>query len=148
MEERVKYLISIYILFNFVFCQNKSSIKFQNGDHKLGKNNILYRGSSDLQLINSKNADIKNFNYLSQKNWFYDMGSYNDLWGSDILKVYNGSLGLSTSYFPFSNSILSFNSRLQNKYYDKNQTVYLNILGFNIKKIKYFNTDYQFYGAE
>ena len=146
----MKYFISIYILFNFAFCQNKPSVKFQIGNHKEDKNNILYgySGSYHLQLINLKNADIKRFNYPSQKNWFYDMGPYNDVWGSDILKVHNKSPGLFLSYFPFSNPILSFNSFLQNKYSDKNQTVYLNLFGFNVKKIKHFNTGYHFYGSE
>ena len=62
------------------------------------------------------------------------MGPYNDIWGSDILKVYNMEGKRSVDYFSFGNSIISFQSQYQNRYFDKIASVYLNVLSFNLKK--------------
>ena len=84
----------------------------------------------------------------SHSNWFYSMGPYNDTWGSDILKVHNVEGKRPISYYPFGNSILSFQSKHQNRYSDKNASVYLNILGFNLKKLQASNVKHHFYGSE
>ena len=76
------------------------------------------------------------------------MGPYNDIWGSDILKVYNMEGKRPIEYFPFGNSILSFQSQYQNRHFDKSASVYLNVLGFNLKKIKTFNAKHSIYGPE
>ena len=80
--------------------------------------------------------------------WFYLMGPYNDIWGSDILKVYNMEGKRPVEYFPFGNSILSFQSQHQNRHFDKSASVYLNVLGFNLKKIKTSNAMHSIYGPE
>tara|TARA_B100000575_G_C23058346_1_gene609297 strand:+ start:356 stop:1090 length:735 start_codon:yes stop_codon:yes gene_type:complete len=85
---------------------------------------------------------------LSIKNWFYFMGPYNDTWGSDILKVHNAEGKRPISYYPFGNSALSFQSQHQNRYSNKNASVYLNILGFNLKKLQTSNAKHPFYGSE
>ena len=79
---------------------------------------------------------------------FYLMGPYNDIWGSDILKVYNMEGKRPIEYFPFGNSILSFQSQHQNRHFDKSASVYLNVLGFNLKKIKTSNAMHSIYGPE
>tara|TARA_B100000131_G_scaffold127570_1_gene124552 strand:- start:471 stop:701 length:231 start_codon:yes stop_codon:yes gene_type:complete len=76
------------------------------------------------------------------------MGPYNDTWGSDILKVHNAEGKRPISYYPFGNSILSLQSQHQNRYSDKNASVYLNILGFNLKKLQTSNAKHPFYGSE
>ena len=76
------------------------------------------------------------------------MGPYNDSWGSDILKVYNMEGKRPVEYFPFGNSILSFKSQYQNRHLDKSASVYLNVLGFNLKKIKTSNAKHFIYGPE
>ena len=73
------------------------------------------------------------------------MGPYNDTWGSDILKVYNMEGKRPIEYFPFGNSILSFQSQYQNRHFDKSASVYLNVLGFNLKKIKTSNAKHSIY---
>ena len=80
--------------------------------------------------------------------WFYLMGPYNDIWGSDILKVYNMEGKRPIEYFPFGNSILSFQSQYQNRHFYKSTSVYLNVLGFNFKKIKISNAMQSIYGPE
>ena len=76
------------------------------------------------------------------------MGPYNDIWGSDILKVYNMEGKRPVEYFPFGNPILSFQSQYQNRHFDKRTSVYLNVLGFNLKKIKTSNVKHSIYGSE
>ena len=66
------------------------------------------------------------------------IGPYNDIWGLDILKVYNMEGNRPVDYFPFGNSILSFQLQYQNTHFDKNASDYLNVLGFNLKKNKNF----------
>jgi len=80
--------------------------------------------------------------------WFYLMGLYNDIWGSDILNVYNMEGKRLLEYFPFGNSILSFQSQYQNRYFDKSTSAYLSVLVFSLKKIKTSNTKHFIYGSE
>ena len=123
-----------------------------------------------LQLMNCNNPDVSEKEYLKlnspinskeksrfflnhRKNsiplsWFYLMGPYNDIWGSDILKVYNMEGKRPIEYFPFGNSILSFQSQYQNRHFNKSASVYLSVLGFNLKKIKTFNAKHFIYGPE
>ena len=136
----------ILLLFSFALCQSHrvsfdlnqpyekkhSFVRFQN----------LYISKENRFLFSNYN---KNY---SIKNWFYSMGPYNDTWGSDILKVHNSEGKRPISYYPFGNSILSFQSQHQNRYSDKNASVYLNILGFNLKKLQASNVKHHFYGSE
>ena len=138
--------MKIFLLLSVLFCQT-------------------HRVSFDLNRINVHKYPYINFqktttskenrlllsnhykNYIFS-NWFYSMGPYNDTWGSDILKV-NGAEGKRPiSYYLFGNSILSFQSQHQNRYSDRNASVYLNILGFNLKKLQIFNAKHHFYGSE
>ena len=101
--------------------------------------------------INSKEKSRFFLNHrknLVPLSWFYLMGPYNDIWGSDILKVYNMEGKRPVEYFPFGNSILSFQSQYQNRHFDKSASVYLNVLGFNLKKIKTSNAKHSIYGPE
>ena len=136
----------ILLLFSFALCQSHrvsfdlnqpyekkhSFVSFQN----------LYISKENRFLFSNYN---KNY---SIKNWFYSMGPYNDTWGSDILKVHNAERKRPISYYPFGNSILSLQSQHQNRYSDKNASVYLNILGFNLKKLQTSNAKHPFYGSE
>ena len=101
--------------------------------------------------FNSKENSIFFLNHRKNSaplSWFYLMGPYNDIWGSDILKVYNMEGRRPVEYFPFGNSILSFQSQYQNRYSDKSASVYLSVLGFNFKKIKTSNPKHFIYGSE
>jgi len=133
-------------LFSLVFCQKNSISYGLNQDHV--KRYSFFNLDRSIKLQRSGLSLLNNQNNYNTSNWFYAMGSYNDTWGSDILKTSGARSSRSTSYYPFGNSILSFQSKHHNKYADRNASVYLNILGFNLKKIKTSNSKNYFYGSE
>ena len=136
----------IFLLFSVLFCQthrvsfNLSQANVQKHPYVNFQNTTTFKENRILFSNYNKNH--------SSSNWFYSMGPYNDTWGSDILKVNNAEGKRPISYYPFGNSILSFQSQHQNRYFDKNASVYLNILGFNLKKLKTSNAKHLFYGSE
>ena len=135
--------VCLFFLFSLVFSQN-NNVDF---DLNLGHD----KRYSFINLNRSNKLLKHNLSFLNKHNttnWFYAMGSYNDTWGSDILKTSGSGSSRATSYYPFGNSILGFQSKHQNKYADRNASVYLNILGFNLKKIKTSNSKNYFYGSE
>ena len=140
----------ILLLSFFLFSQ--TTINITESASQLHKNQRISQKYLKLDSpINSKKE--RRFFLNHRKNsaplsWFYLMGPYNDIWGSDILKVYNMEGKRPIEYFPFGNSILSFQSQYQNRHFDKSASVYLNVLGFNLKKIKTFNAKYSIYGPE
>ena len=143
-----KLLISF--LFSFLFSQTIINITETNS--LLHKNQRI--SQKYLKLDSPINSKEKRRFFLNHRkssaslSWFYLMGPYNDIWGSDILKVYNMEGKRPIEYFPFGNSILSFQSQYQNRHFDKSASVYLNVLGFNLKKIKTSNVKHSIYGSE
>ncbi len=141
----------VYLFFSsFLFSQ--TIINITKKSPQLYGNQIIRHQYSKFQSIISLK---KKSNFLLNHNnsdrplsWFYFMGPYNDTWGSDILNVHNTEGKRPIKYYPFGNSILSFQSQYQNRYLDKSASVYLNVLGLNLKKLKSSNTKHYFYGLE
>ena len=131
MKHCQKFLI--LSLSSFLFSQ--TTINITEAASQLHKNQRISQKYLKLDSsINSKEKNSFNLNYRGNSallNWFYLMGPYNDIWGSDILKVYNMEGKRPIEYFPFGNSILSFQSQYQNRHFDKIASVYLNNLDFN-----------------
>jgi len=142
----------LLILFLSSFLFSQTTINITEAASQLHKNQRISQKYLKIDsLINLKKE--RRFFLNHKKNsaplsWFYLMGPYNDIWGSDILKVYNMEGKRPIEYFPFGNSILSFQSQYQNRHFDKSASVYLNVLGFNLKKIKSFNAKHFIYGPE
>ena len=142
----------ILFLSSFLFSQTTTTITIIEAVSQLHENQRISQKHLKLDSpINSK--EKRRFFLKYRKNsaplsWFYLMGPYNDVWGSDILKVYNMEGRRPIEYFPFGNSILSFKSQYQNRHLDKSASVYLNVLGFNLKKIKTSNAKHFIYGPE
>jgi hypothetical protein len=140
----------ILLLSSFLFSQ--TTINITEVASQLYKNQRI--NQHYLRFDSSINSKEKRRFFLNHRknsaslSWFYLMGPYNDTWGSDILKVYNVEGKRPVEYFPFGNSILSFQSQYQNRHFDKSASVYLNVLGFNLKKIKTSNAKHSIYGSE
>ena len=142
----------LLILFLSSFLFSQTTINIIEAVSQLHKNQRISQKSLKLDSpINSKEQSRFFLNHRKSSaplSWFYLMGPYNDIWGSDILKVYNMEGKRPIEYFPFGNSILSFQSQYQNRHLDKSTSVYLNVLGFNLKKIKTSNVMHSIYGSE
>ena len=141
----------VYLFFSsFLFSQ--TIINITKKPPQLYGNQIIRHQYSKFQgIINFKkksNFFLNHNNSDRPLSWFYFMGPYNDTWGSDILKVHNTEGKRPIKYYPFGNSILSFQSQYQNRHFDKSASVYLNVLGFNLKKIKTSNAKHFIYGPE
>ncbi len=140
------------ILFFFSFLFSQTTIDITKAASQSYKNQRISQKYLKLDSsINSKEKNRFNLNHrknLAPLSWFYLMGPYNDIWGSDILKVYNMKGKGPVEYFPFNNSTLSFQSQYQNRHFDKSASVYLSVLGFNLKKIKTSNVKHFIYGSE
>ena len=142
----------LLILFLSSFPFSQTTINITEVASQLHKNQRI--SQKYLKLDSQINSKEKSRFFLNHRknsaplSWFYLMGPYNDIWGSDILKVYNMEGKRPVEYFPFGNSILSFQSQYQNRHFDKSASVYLNLLGFNLKKIKTFNAKHSIYGSE
>ena len=140
MIKKVKMMhcqkILIFFLSSFLFSQ--TTINITEAVSLLHKNQRISQKYLKLHSpINSKEKSRFFLNHRKNStplSWFYLMGPYNDIWGSDILKVYNMEGKRSVDYFSFGNSIISFQSQYQNRYFDKIASVYLNVLSFNLKK--------------
>ena len=148
MEHCQKLLISFFSSFLF----SQTTINITEVASQLHKNQRISQKYLKFDSpINSK--EERHFFLNHRKNsvplsWFYLMGPYNDIWGSDILKVYNMEGKRPIQYFPYGNSIISFQSQYQNRHFDKSASVYLNVLGFNLKKIKTSNAKHFIFGPE
>ena len=146
------YCQKLLTLFFSSFLFSQTTINTKEATSQLHKNIII--SQKYLKLDSPINSKEKSSFFLNQRknsaplSWFYLMGPYNDIWGSDILKVYNMEGKRPIEYFPFGNSILSFQSQYQNRHFDKSASVYLNVLGFNLKKIKTSNAKHSIYGPE
>ena len=140
------------ILFLSSFLFSQTTINIIEAASQLHKNQRITQKYLKLgSPINSKEKSCFFLNHRKNSvplSWFYLMGPYNDIWGSDILKVYNMEGKRPIEYFPFGNSILSVRSQYQNRHFDKSASVYLNVLGFNLKKIKTSNVKHTIYGSE
>ena len=107
----------IFLLFSVLFCQthrvsfNLSQANVQKHPYVNFQNTTTFKENRILFSNYNKNH--------SSSNWFYSMGPYNDTWGSDILKVNNAEGKRPINYYPFGNSILSFQSQHQNRYFNK-----------------------------
>ena len=142
----------LLILFLSSFLLSQKTINIVEAASQLHKNQRI--SQKYLKLDSPINLKEKRRFFLNHKKnsaplgWFYLMGPYNDIWGSDILKVYNMEGKRPIEYFPFGNSILSFQSQYQNRHFDKSASVYLNVLGFKLKRIKTSNAKHSIYGPE
>ena len=140
----------ILLLSSFLFSQ--TTLNITEAASQFHKNQRISQNYLKLDSpINSKEERRLFLNHRKNSaplSWFYLMGPYNDIWGSDILKVYSLEGKRPIEYFPFGNSILSFKSQYQNRHLDKSASVYLNVLGFNLKKIKTSNAKHFIYGPE
>ena len=142
----------LLILFFSSFLFSQTTINSTEAASQLYKKQRI--SQKYLKLDSSFNSKENSLFFLNHRknsaplSWFYLMGPYNDIWGSDILKVYNMEGKRPVEYFPFGNSILSFQSQYQNRHFDKSASVYLNVLGFNLKKIKTSNAKHSIYGSE
>ena len=148
----MKHCQKFLTLFLSSFLFSQTTINIAEAASQLNKNQRISQKYLKLDSpINSKEEkrlSLKHRKNLASLSWFYLMGPYNDIWGSDILKVYNMEGKRPIEYFPFGNSILSFQSQYQNRHFDKSASVYLNVLGFNLKKIKTSNAKHSIYGPE
>ena len=139
-----------FFLSSFIFLQTTINIMIVS--HQLYENQIT--SHPYLKFQSSINSQEKSGFFLNDKNndrpssWFYHMDPYNDTWGSDILKVYNIEGTRPIKHYPFDNSVLSFQSKYQNRQLNKNASVYLSILGFNLKKLNISGAKNYFYGSE
>ena len=146
------YCQKLLTLFFSSFLFSQTTINITEATSQLHKN--IRISQKYLKLDSSINSKEKSRFFLNHRknsvplSWFYLMGPYNDIWGSDILKVYNMEGKRPIEYFPFGNSVLSFQSQYQNRHFDKRTSVYLNVLGFNLKKIKTSNVKHSIYGSE
>lgn len=146
------YYQKLVCLFFSSFFSSQTIINLKQAPSQLDENQIIRHQYSKFQSV----TDLKKKShfFLNHKNsdsplsWFYSIGPYNDNWGSEILKVNNAEGKRPISYYSFGNSILSFQSQNQKRYSDKSASVYLNILGFNLKKLKTSNAKHIFYGSE
>ena len=84
-------------------------------------------------------------NIKSEPIGFYQLGPYNDLWGSDILNVPVLSQK-KVALFP-SEKILNI-STLNNKTPLNNKSIYFTVFGFPLKQIGKINSNMPFYGSE
>ena len=84
-------------------------------------------------------------NIKSEPVVFYQLGPYNDLWGSDILNVPVLSQK-KVALFP-SEKILNI-STLNNKTPLNNKSIYFTVFGFPLKQIGKINSNMPFYGSE
>ena len=150
MVKTVHYQKLFYLFFSFIFSQTTINIK--EVLPQLYKNqritNQYSKFQSSINLKEKNHFFLNHINNFGSLSWFYLMGPYNDTWGSDILKVRNMGGNRPVEYFPFGNSILSFQSQYQNRYFDKSASVYMSVLGFKLKKIKTSNAKHFIYGSE
>ena len=135
--------VALRFLFCVAVCQKQNAVFF-NLNQSTIKNQIF------INLKKPYNIKQKRTLLLNQSfsNWFYAMGPYNDIWGSDILKVHKRPTNKAIIYYPLNKSITSFRPRLENNKISKNRSAYLNVLGFNLKKFKVEIHKDQFYGSE
>ena len=136
----------IFLLLSVLFCQTHK-VSFDLNQANVQKYPYINFQKTTTSKENRLLLSNHYKNYIFS-NWFYSMGPYNDTWGSEILKVNNAGGKRPISYYPFGNSILSFQLQHQNRYSDKNPSVYLNILGFSLKKLQTSNAKHRFYGSE
>ena len=127
----------------FAFSQNQKAIFFDSNQH-------LFKYKSFINFKTPDDIKHKKSFFLNQNlsHWFYAMGPYNDIWCEDIFKVDNMPINRSFVYYPLDNFVLSFQSNFKNNNINKNRSVYINILGFNIKKLNIEIHKDQFYGSE
>ena len=97
------------------------------------------------------NTSIFTFDEIWDKNsthkttWFYKMGSYNDLWGSDILEfpLFNPT----TTLFLPQNTVFNI-SIIKNHPISTDRFTYLTVFGFPVKKLGNLKSKSLFYGSE
>ena len=95
------------------------------------------------QLKNS--SKTSRFQKKSKPVGFYQLGPYNDLWGSDILNVPVPSQK-KVALFP-SDRILNI-STINNKTPLNNKSIYFTVFGFPLKQLGKINSNRPFYGSE
>ena len=101
------------------------------------------------ELINKSSFTFNQKISLDQKSktlWFYRLGPYNDLWGSDIsiFSQLNNvkSVSLLKKNNPFNITTIDNQLVLSDKY------TYLTVFGFPVKKLAKTYPEHNFYGSE
>ena len=117
-----------------------------------------YKNNALLPELSQKNTNFfltKQLKNSSKTSWFennkgesvgfYQLGPYNDLWGSDILNVPVLSQK-KVALFP-SDRILNI-STINNKTPLNNRSIYFTVFGFPLKQLGKINSNKPFYGSE
>tara|TARA_B100000886_G_C20138670_1_gene373030 strand:+ start:187 stop:459 length:273 start_codon:yes stop_codon:yes gene_type:complete len=84
----------------------------------------------------------------SRSNWFCSMGPCNDTWGTDIYLINPSIKSKPLFYFSFKNPVLSFRTNYNMYRLSQELPVFINILDFNIKKLKVNYQNWRSYGPE
>ena len=126
-----------------IYSQNQSIIMI-NSNYSSNKKLSSYRWNQSYKMGNNCMSILDS----SHSNWFYSMGPYNDIWRTDIFLIKPLINSKSLFYYPFKNSLLSFCTNYNKHRLDKEVPVFVNILGFNIKKLEVNYQNWHFYGSE
>ena len=102
------------------------------------------------ELINWSTFTFNQKMYLNQSSktlWFYHLGAYNDLWGSDISNFPQLNNVKNISLFSKKNNPLNI-ATIGNQFVSSNKYTYLTVFGFPVKKLAKTYSGYNFYGSE
>ena len=86
-------------------------------------------------------------NQRSKTLWFYRLGAYNDLWGSDISNFLQLNNVKSISLFTKKNNPFNITT-IDNQIVSSDKYTYLTVFGFPVKKLAKTYPEYNFYGSE
>ena len=131
------------IILSIIYSQNQSILVINS--NYTNKKNLPYHKWNQLYKVGSNRMPILDNNRL---NWFYSMGPYNDTWGTDIYLAKPFIKSKSLFYYPFKNPVLSFRTNHNMYGLDQEVPVFVNILGFNVKKLKVDYKNWHFYCSE
>ena len=133
------FLITLPIIYS----QNQIIIMI-NSNYSSNKKLSSYRWNQSYKMGNNCMPIVQS----GRPNWFYSKGPYSDIWRTDIHLIRHYIKSKSLFYYPFKNPVLSF--RINYNRYGLNQEapVFVNVLVFNIKKLKVDYQNSHFYGSE
>ena len=86
-------------------------------------------------------------NQRSKTLWFYRLGAYNDLWGSDISNFLQLNNVKSISLFTKKNNPFNITT-IDNQIVSSYKYTYLTVFGFPVKKLAKTYSEHTFYGSE
>ena len=139
-----EYKTIFYIFFFSVFLYGQNTLRRSpNQDIAIKAPVLLNKQCSTTSIFTLDKTWSDNSAY--KPHWFYQLGPYNDLWGSDILQAPRLSLQNRT-LFP-SNRVFNI-STANNNVTRNNNFMYLTIFGFQVKKLGKIDSNKLFYGSE